>query len=140
MIRSLIFSLVLAMGMPALSLADHHLGHADKSPGNRVFEMRTYYTHPGKLSALNKRFREHTNAIFVKHGMTLVGYWIPEGSDDTLVYILAYPSKEAREAAWKAFGQDPDWKKAFAESRQDGPLVKKVDSQFLSATDYSPIQ
>ncbi|MCH2332234.1 MAG: NIPSNAP family protein, partial [Roseibacillus sp.] len=72
--------------------------------------------------------------------MSLVGYWIPEGSADTLVYILAYPSKEAREAAWKAFGADPNWKKAFADSRKDGALVKKVDSVFLSATDYSPIQ
>ena len=44
------------------------------------------------------------------------------------------------EAAWKAFGADPNWKKAFADSRKDGALVKKVDSVFLSATDYSPIQ
>lgn len=141
MIRTTLLSIVLSFGAFFTTLADHHLEKSsDKSPGNRVFEMRTYYTHPGKLSALNKRFREHTNAIFVKHGMSLVGYWIPEGSEDTLVYILAYPTKEAREAAWKAFGADPNWKKAFADSRKDGALVKKVDSVFLSATDYSPIQ
>ena len=111
---------------------------SDKSPGNRVFEMRTYYTHPGKLSALNKRFREHNNAIFVKHGMSLVGYWIPEGSEDTLVYILAYSSKEAQRAAWKAFGADPNWKKAFADS--NGVLVKKwIQSFFRQPTIHHPV-
>lgn len=110
------------------------------SSGQRLFEMRTYHTHPGKLPDLHKRFREHTNALFVKHGMTLVGYWVPEDQEETLVYILAYPGKEAREKAWKGFMNDPDWKAAFEASHADGPLVKKVESQFLKATDYSPIQ
>lgn len=118
--------------------ADHH--EKAEPAGERVFEMRTYYTHPGKLEALHQRFREHTNALFVKHGMSLVGYWVPEAKEETLVYLLAYPSKEAREASWKAFMEDPAWKAAFAASRKDGPLVAKVDSEFLRATDYSPIQ
>ena len=72
----------------------------------RVFELRTYTAHEGKLEDLHKRFREHTNRLFQKHGMTLVGYWTPVDepeSKNTLVYILAYPSREAREASWKAF-------------------------------------
>ena len=28
--------------------------------GGRVFELRTYHCHPGRLEALNKRFRDHT--------------------------------------------------------------------------------
>ena len=110
------------------------------APGNRCFEMRTYHTNPGKLDALHERFNDHTNALFVKHGMTLVGYWTPEDQPETLVYILAYPSREARDASWKAFGADPDWKAAFAASRKDGKLVNKVESVFLKATRYSPIQ
>src|SRR5215470_16343195 len=80
----------------------------------RFFEMRTYIANPGKMQALHARFRDHTNKLFVKHGMELVGYWTPtagENAENTLVYILAYPSKEAREASWKAFQEDPDWKK-----------------------------
>ena len=110
---------------------------------DRLFEIRTYTTHEGRLDALHKRFREHTNSIFVKHGMSLIGYWTPtEGpeSENTLIYILAYPSKEARDAAWKAFRADPNWKKARAESEKDGKIVKEVKSQFLAALDYSPIQ
>ena len=109
----------------------------------RFFEMRTYTTHPGKLDALHQRFRDHTNRIFQKHGMQLVGYWTPtdgETANDTLVYMLAYPSREARDKAWKAFRDDPEWQKAFKASRADGPIVKKVESRFLAPTDYSLIK
>jgi len=109
----------------------------------RVFEMRTYTTHPGRLDALHKRFREHTNSIFVKHGMSLIGYWTPaEGpeAENTLVYILAYPSMAAREASWNAFREDPNWMKAREESEADGKIVLKVESVFLNPTDYSPIR
>ena len=73
------------------------------APNGRVFELRTYYCHPGRLEALNKRFREHTNALFVKHGMQLVGYWMPIDKPDVLVYVLAYPSREAAVKAWAAY-------------------------------------
>jgi len=108
--------------------------------GGRYFEMRTYHANPGKLDALNKRFREHTNRLFVKHGMDLVGYWEPVDQKDTLIYILGYPNKEARDTSWKAFQSDPDWVKAKAESEKDGVLVNKVDQVFMTPTDYSPIK
>ena len=75
--------------------------------------------------------------------MTLIGYWTPaEGPEakNTLVYILAFPSVEAKEAAWKAFRADPEWKRVFAESRKNGRIVTKVQSQLLVPTDYSPIK
>ncbi|MDA1313042.1 MAG: NIPSNAP family protein [Acidobacteria bacterium] len=109
----------------------------------RLFEIRTYTTLDGRLDALHARFRDNTNRIFVKHGMSLIGYWTPtEGpeSSNTLVYILAFPNKEAREKAWAAFRVDPEWKKVQAESEKDGKIVKEVKSQFLRATNYSPIQ
>ena len=104
--------------------------------------MRTYTTHPGKLDDLHKRFSEHTNRIFRKHGMELVAYWTPteDGKDDTLVYVLAYKNKAARDKAWAAFVKDPEWQKAFKASRKDGAIVKKVVKRFLTPTDYSPIK
>lgn len=116
-------------------------GRAEEA--GRIFEMRTYTTEPGRLEALHTRFRERTNALFVKHGMSLIGYWTPaEGpeSENTLVYILAYPSMAAREASWKAFREDPDWIKAKEESEADGKIVSRVESVFLRPTDYSPIR
>ena len=109
----------------------------------QVYELRVYATHPGKLDDLHARFRDHTNHLFVKHGMTLIGYWTPSDgpeAQNTLVYILAYPSKEAREASWKAFREDPAWKAAYAASIEDGKLVEKVESKFLNPTHYSPIR
>ena len=126
------------LGMAALGMAAAEPARA----AERVFEMRTYTTHPGRLDALHKRFREHTNAIFVRHGMSLIGYWTPSDgpkSENTLVYILAYPSMAAREASWKAFREDADWKKARAESEADGKIVSNVESVFLTPTDYSPM-
>lgn len=133
----IILGLILFAAMPG---AVTEVLSADKE---RFFEMRTYITHDGKLDDLDKRFREHTNRLFKKHGMDLIGYWHPVDGDEaknTLVYVLAYPSREARDKSWKAFINDPDWKKAFKASRKDGPLVKKVISKYLSPTDYSPIK
>ena len=102
--------------------------------------MRVYYAAPGKLDALNARFKDHTMKLFEKHGLTNIGYFVPTGEnkDNKLVYWIAAPSKEARDKSFKAFGADPDWKKAAAESEKDGKLVTKVDSVFLAVTDYSP--
>ena len=115
----------------------------DKKVDTRVFEMRTYYAAPGKMEALHKRFRDHTNKLFQKHGMTLIGFWSPtdpKEAEQKMVYILAYPSREAADKAWKAFRDDPDWKAAREASEKDGKLVEKVESVFLKATDYSPIK
>ena len=114
-----------------------------KPADTRVFEMRTYYAHPGKMKDLHARFRDHTCKLFEKHGMTLIGFWSPtdpKQAEEKMVYILAYPSKEAADKAWTAFRADPDWLKAKAESEKDGPLVQKVESKYLTPTDYSKIK
>jgi hypothetical protein len=107
-----------------------------------VYELRTYYPAPGKLAALNARFRDHTLKLFVKHGMTNVAYWnelpttdAPEGR---VVYVLAYPSRAARDEDWAAFSSDPEWRATAAASEANGKLVAKVDSVFMTMTDYSP--
>ena len=136
-------SFAFALGAAMLTLAMTSTTFGQDKPKTRFFEMRTYIANVGKMEALHARFRNHTNKLFVKHGIELVGYWTPTDGKDaerTLVYILAYPSKEAREASWKAFIADPEWNKAKAESEKDGALVEKVISTFLTPTDYSPIK
>ena len=106
---------------------------------DRVFEMRTYYANEGKLDALLARFRDHTVDLFEKHGMENIGYFVPaDNQDNTLVYFLSYPSRDARAKAWKGFMADPDWKAAYAASTANGKLVAKVEKRFLALTDYSP--
>jgi len=105
----------------------------------RVYEMRTYYAAPGKLDALLARFRDHTCKLFEKHGMTNVGYWVPvDNTENKLVYILSHTSREAREASWKTFMADPDWKAAYKASEVNGKLCVKADITYFQATDFSP--
>jgi len=114
---------------------------ATKEP--RVFEIRTYTTLPDRLDALQTRFRDHTTRLFEKHGMTNIGYWTPTDeprSKDTLVYILAHSSREAAKRSWDAFINDPEWHQARDASEKDGPIVSKIESMYLDATDYSPLK
>ncbi len=115
----------------------------------RVFELRTYTTPEGKLNDLHARFRDHTMALFSKHGMSHLAYWVPtdadKGAGTKLIYILSHASKEAGIASFTAFRADPEWIKAKAESEKNGPLTiqpqaEGVKSVYMKATDFSPIQ
>ena len=124
-----------------LSLLTFGLLAATATPADaadtRLFEMRVYYAAEGKLDALNARFRDHTLKLFTKHGITNLGYFVPaKNTENKLVYFLAYADRSARDASWKAFGSDPDWKAAQKASEVNGKLITKVESAFLTATDY----
>jgi hypothetical protein len=109
----------------------------------RVFELRTYTSPPGRRPALERRFREHTLALFARHGMTNVGYWTPRDSaraENTLIYLLAHPSRAAAAGSWAAFGRDPAWRRVQAASEVDGKIVERVESVFLEPTDFSPLR
>jgi len=111
--------------------------------GGRVFELRTYTAPDGKLGELHARFRDHTLKIFEKHGMTSVIYLAPMDAplkDNTLVYLLAHKDRAAAQASWTAFANDPEWKQVASESQKNGPLTSKVESVFLTPTDYSPMK
>ena len=133
-----------AAGALATTVAAAPAPDSSLAPGSRCFELRTYTAAPGKLEALHARFRDHTNALFTKHGMTLVGYWVPSDADkgaaNTLVYMLAFPDRAARDKAFKDFGSDPAWTAARDASEVNGKLTEKVESLFLTATDYSPMK
>ncbi len=130
--RTFLLTLMLAASLPTFAA----------EPDTRCFEMRTYFAAPGKLDDLLARFRDHTVKLFEKHGITNIGYWVPvENTANKLVYVIAFPNREAREGAdgsWKAFAKDPEWQAAQKASEVNGKLVAKVESVFLSATDFSP--
>jgi hypothetical protein len=114
------------------------------APSSRVFELRTYHAAPGKLHALQDRFRNHALALFDKHGLTVIGFWTPldEDKDEkagTLIYLLAFESRDAAQKAWLDFRADPAWVEAKADSEQDGPLTTLIESVYLNPTDYSPL-
>ena len=116
----------------------------EKKVDTRIFELRIYTSAPGKLDALNARFRDHTNKLFEKHGMTIIGFWMPtqqKEDEEKLIYILAYPSKAAADKSWTAFRDDPEWKKVVAETEKNGRLLTKPpESVYMKPTDYSPLK
>ncbi len=116
--------------------------HADdektKEAAPMLYELRTYYTPDGKLDDLNARFRNHTLGLFEKHGMTNIIYWTPVDRSNTLIYVIAHKDKAAADASWAAFREDPEWKKVAEETQRNGKLVEKVESVYLTPTDYSP--
>ena len=102
--------------------------------GEKVYEIRTYTTAEGRLPALLARFGGGEIDLFIKHGMTSVGYWVPDDpelSKNTMVYMVAHESREAAAASWAAFGADPDWHVMRDKSREDGAIVIGVVNQFL---------
>ena len=135
--------LALAAAFGAGVLAAPHFGVVQAQTAAKVYELRTYTAPEAKLADLHKRFRNHTLRIFQKHGMTNVIYLAPmdaPASQNTLVYLLSHQSRDAAKASWDAFRNDPEWKKVASESQVNGPIVTKVDSMFLQATDYSPMK
>src|SRR5437764_10722818 len=109
-----------------------------QAAGSRVFELRIYHAMPGKLPALINRFGDHTRTIFDRHGMTSVGYWMPQDApvkDNTFVYILAHPNRDAATKNWEAFRADPEWQKVQGESEKDGQLVDHVDYTLITPTE-----
>jgi hypothetical protein len=108
----------------------------------RVYELRTYTCYEGKLETLKTRFRDHTIRLFKRHNMESIGYWIPqdERSKTTLVYILVHPSREAATKNWAEFRADPEWQKAQKDSEAAGPIVQKVESVYMSPTDFSQLK
>ncbi len=104
-----------------------------------VQELRRYEAVPGKLPALNDRFANHTNGLFEKQGIEVIGYWTQEvGTSNELIYMLGFDGLGDREKKWNAFQTDPDWQKARAASEVDGPLNRRSHNSIIRRTAYSP--
>ncbi len=144
--RLLFFSLMTAIGSSGCMIGNSIPVSEDASAGSetdQVFELRTYTAAEGKFDDLLARFRDHTLRIFEKHGMTNVGYWTPQDeplSANTLIYVLAHPSREEAEQSWRDFSSDPEWQSVAEESQRDGRLIVGLERAFLDPTDFSPMR
>jgi hypothetical protein len=102
-------------------------------------ELRIYDAMPGKLSALNNRFADHTVGLFKEHGMGIVGFWTDMiGTGSQLTYMLSFESMADREKKFAAFAADPRWLAVRAESEKDGPLAASIRNIMMRPTPYSP--
>jgi hypothetical protein len=113
-----------------------------RADSNRVFELRIYHTVPGKVPALESRFRDTASKLLAKHDLDVVGYWVPEGAlawDNTFIYIVAHHSREEAKKNWDAMRADPGFQE-MAKSEQTDKLVEKVDLTYMHPTDFSPMK
>jgi hypothetical protein len=111
----------------AFGLAGVGWGYAQQKAQPGFFELRVYTAQPGKRDALAARFASRTAAIYARHGITNVGYWIPQQSDpdlgisadDTFIYMRAYPSKAERDKRLKAAHDDPEFAQVVVAQERD---------------------
>jgi hypothetical protein len=145
MVRALLPIFAVLVLILAVSAADTPKAAVKSgATADRVFELRTYFTNEGKLDDLHKRFRDHTCTLLKKHGAELIGFWTPldekDGKGGKLVYLVAFPSRDAAKKTWAEFQKDPEWQKVYEESHKNGKLVDKVESVYLEPTDYSEMK
>jgi hypothetical protein len=109
-------------------------GYAQVPPPSGFFELRVYTALPGKRDALAARFANRTAAIYARHAITNVGYWIPQqsvpamdiGAENTFIYMRGYPSREERDKRVKARGDDPEFIKVVTEAERN-PETKLIE-------------
>jgi hypothetical protein len=129
------------------SLITARLAHANevRADTNRVFELRIYHSVPGKGPTLESLFRD-ASKIMVKHGINVVGYWVPNDDpawNDTFIYLVAHPSRDEAKKNWDALHADPEFQ-PYIESAK--PLIQKagehykVDEVYMRPTDFSPMR
>ena len=133
-----LISCLLILLTPLVASANISQQSSAQQPAQMVYELRTYTSHPGKLEALENRFRNHTMALFEKHGIINVSYWKPLEQPNTLIYLVAHPSELEAANNWRAFGADPEWQAVYAQSIAEGRLVANIQRVFMATTDYSP--
>ena len=135
---------VALLSFAAGSLITTHWMHVNavRADSNRVFELRVYHAVPGKLPALESRFRDTTSKLLAKHDLKVVGYWVPEDAhawDNTFVDITAYSSREEANKDWDAMMADTEFQEVI-KSEQADKLVEKIDSTYMRPTNFSPMK
>jgi len=115
------------------------------------YELRVYTAQPGKRDALAARFASRTAAIYARHGITNVGYWIPQESnselginaENTFIYMRGYPSKEERDKRLKAAHDDPEFAEVVTKQEQNAEtrlIVKAHNIDMAPNGNYTAVR
>ena len=132
------------LSFTAGSLMTARLAHMERvrADSNRIFELRIYHAVPGRLPALESRFRDIYSKLLAKHDLQVVGYWVPEGAadwDNTFVYLVDHSNREEAKKNWDAMLADPEVQEAI-KSEEANKLVEKIDRMYMRSTDFSPMK
>jgi hypothetical protein len=126
-------------------------GFAQQQNAIGFYELRIYTAQPGKRDALAARFASRTAAIYARHGITNVGYWIPQQSDpeigvsaeNTFIYMRGYPSKAERDKRLTAAHDDPEFLDVVRKQEGNAAtrlIVKTHNIDMLPSGGYTAIR
>ena len=113
-----------------------------KAESDRVFELRVYHALPGKLPAMESRFRETTSKLLAKHRLNVIGYWTSEdasASDNRFVFLLAHQSRDEARRNWDAMRTDPEFQTVI-KSEEAEKTLENADVSYMRPTDFSPMK
>ena len=133
---------LVALAAGSLLTVRSTLAHQMRSESSRVFELRVYHALPGKLPALESRFRDRTSKILARHHIDVLGYWVTDdksASDNSFIWVVAHPSREEGAKNWAAMGADPEFQEVI-KAEQAEKLVQKVDVTYMRPTDFSSMK
>jgi hypothetical protein len=114
---------------------------------HRVFQLEIYHAVPGKVPALEERFRSACR-LQARHGLEVVGYRVPEYAKftpinpafaNTFVNLVAHASQEEAKTHWDAFHADPAFQE-YLQSEKAEQLIQGMESTFMRPTDYSAMK
>lgn len=103
----------------------------------RIYESVDVHSHLRKVEMFNSGeipIFEECGINPVMFGQTLYGGQLPN-----LAYMVCYDDWAAREKAWAAFRDHPDWKKMQKNPRWAG-TVSNITNTFLEPLPFSPIR
>jgi hypothetical protein len=133
------------LSFAAGSLLPAHWTHLEdvRAENHRVFQLEIYHAVPGKVPALEERFRS-ASQLQAKHNLDVIGYWVPTDNTDpafanTFVYLVAHANQEEAKKNWEAFHSDPAFQE-YIKSEGAEKLIEGVDSTFMRPTDYSAMK
>jgi hypothetical protein len=139
------WKIVAAAGV-MIGVAGAGWGLAQQRTAPGFYELRIYKAQPGKRDALAARFASRTAATYARHGITNVGYFIPEqtdkelgiDADDTFIYIRGYPSKAERDQRLKAAHDDPEFEQVVLRQERDPNARLIIKAHNIDMTPSGP--
>jgi len=112
-----------------------------RAESSRVFQLLVYHAVPGKIGALEARFRD-ASGLMAKHGLNVVGFWVPNDKpawNNTFVYLVAHSSREDAKRNWDSFHADPRFQE-YVKAEEAEKLIDKVDSTYMRPADFSQMR
>ena len=102
-----------------------------------LYELRVYHVNPGKMKAIQDRFKNHVIDLFMKHGMKVTLFWEDiDEANNRLYYVVEHANMEMRNLNYDRFRNDPEWIELKRISELDGPLVNKQESIFMKNVSF----